>query len=79
MLDNIHDRLMETKQRLRAKQKLDAMLREERATLDRERQKCRLHRETLASEKADVEKLEGYGLTGLFYSILGTKDERLEG
>lgn len=78
MLDDIHDRLMKAKERLRAKQKLDAMLREERTTLDREREKCRLYGETLSSEKADVDKLEGYGLTGLFYSILGTKDERLE-
>jgi DNA repair exonuclease SbcCD ATPase subunit len=54
------------------------MLNEENTALERERQKCRRHKETLALEKADVDKLEGYGITGLFYTVLGTKEERLE-
>jgi hypothetical protein len=78
MLDDIHDRLMEAKQRLRAKQKLEAMLHEVKTAQERERQKCRRHKEILALERADVDKLEGYGITGLFYSVLGTKEERLE-
>jgi DNA repair exonuclease SbcCD ATPase subunit len=32
----------------------------------------------LASEKADVDKLESLSLTGMFYSVLGTKAEHLD-
>ena len=78
MLTEIHDRLLRAKERLRQKQKLEAMLHEAQAMLDEEQRKCRRHEQILAREKADVDKLEGFGLTDLFYSILGTKEERLE-
>lgn len=78
MLSDIHDRLMRAKERLRTQQKFASMLREAQAMLEQEQRKCRQHEKILASERADVQKLEGFGLTGLFYSILGTKEERLE-
>jgi DNA repair exonuclease SbcCD ATPase subunit len=78
MLSDIHNRLMEAKTRLRTRQKLDAMLREARAALEDEQDHCRDHEQTLAAERADVEKLEGLSLTGLFYAVLGAKEERLE-
>ena len=77
MLNEIHDQLMLAKQRLRTKQKLNAMLREAQTILDDEQRKCRRCQDVLAEERADVENLEGFSLTGLFYSILGTKDDRL--
>ncbi|QDT59481.1 hypothetical protein SV7mr_19880 [Stieleria bergensis] len=54
------------------------MLRESQKILKQEQRNCSRHDQILSSEKADVDKLEGLSLTGLFYSILGTKDERLE-
>jgi len=35
-------------------------------------------RNSLRRKKRDVDQLEGMNLTNLFYSILGTKEERLE-
>lgn len=78
MLGDIHDRLMQAKERLRSKRKLTAMLCEAQATLDEDQRKCGQYEQRLATEKADVERLEGIGLTGRFNTVLGTKDERLE-
>jgi hypothetical protein len=78
MSQPIHLRLLEAKQRVRAKQKLEAIRREELRVLERESEKCRTYRKTLASEKADIDRLESYGLTGLFYTVLGTKEEKIE-
>ncbi len=78
MLDDIQERLSHAKERLRRKQKLDAMLHEAQVMLDHAQRDRRRHEQTLANEKADVQKLEQFSLTGVFYSVLGTKDERLE-
>jgi len=78
VLNDINNRLTRAKERSRRKQKLDSMLRESQKILKQEQRNCSRHDQILSSEKADVDKLEGLSLTGLFYSILGTKDERLE-
>lgn len=78
MLNDINDRLTRAKERSRRKRKLDSMLRESQKIFKQEQRNCSRHDQILASEKADVDKLEGLSLTGLFYSILGTKEERLE-
>jgi hypothetical protein len=78
MRTDIHERLMQAKERLRHKQKLGVMLHEAQAIAAQEAEKCSQHEKILAREKSDVEKLEGFNLTGLFYSVLGTKEERLE-
>ena len=77
MLHKIDDQLMESKARIRSKQKLEAMLRQAQHALQEEQSKCSVLKDRLGQEKADVDKLEGLSLTGLFYSVLGTKDERL--
>lgn len=78
MQDDINDRLTGIKERLRSKQKLEAMLQQAQAVLQKEREKLVPITQVLAAEQADVEKLEGYGLTGLFYTVLGAKESRLE-
>jgi hypothetical protein len=77
MLDRLDERLMRAKQQVRAKQKLESMLRQARNNVGHEHSRCSTLKELLAAEKADVDKLEGLSLTGLFYSVLGTKEERL--
>ena len=77
-MSDINDRLMQAKERLRKKRKLDSMLHGQQAMLKEEQHQCRRHEQVLAAERADVQQLEGFSLTGLFYSILGTKEERLE-
>ncbi len=78
MLSEINERLMEAKERVRSARKLEAMLREAQQSLPAEQNKCSTLRERLASEKSDVDKLEGLSLTGLFYNVLGTKEAHLK-
>ena len=75
---DINDRLTLAKERLRHRQKLDAMLRQAREVLAEEQRKQTRNEQVLAREQRDVEKLEGLSLTGLFHAVLGTKEERLE-
>ena len=78
MFDDLNGRLMQTKERLRSKQKLEAMLGQVQANLRESQYGSSGLRERLASEKADVDKLESLSLTGMFYSVLGTKREHLD-
>jgi len=78
MLDQINARLVRAKEQVRAKRKLEAMLRQTRQDLHDAEETSALHRRRLEAEKADVGRLEGLGLTGLFYTILGTKKEHLK-
>lgn len=78
MLDELDNRLMQTREQLRNKQKLEAMMRQAQQTAETARSRCSELKKVLASEQADVEKLEGLTLTGLFHSVLGTKQERLD-
>ena len=78
MFNEINDRLMQTKGRLRSKRKLEAMLPQAQQALREEQDRSSKLKDRLASEKADVDKLEGLSLTGLFYSVLGTKREHLD-
>ncbi len=78
MLDQVNERLVRAKERIRAKRKLEAMLRQTQQHLHDAEQTCASHRQRLEAEKADVDKLEGLGLTALFYTILGTKKEHLK-
>lgn len=78
MLDKLNERLMQAKARTRSKHKLESMLRQAKYAGQEEQAKCSVLKDILAVEKADVDKLDGLSLTGLFYSVLGTKDDRLE-
>lgn len=78
MIDHLHERLMHAKERLRQKQKFDSMLAEAEKVLQEAEQKQATHKRRLEVEKVDVDKLEGMSLAGVFYSVLGTKEERLE-
>jgi chromosome segregation ATPase len=78
MLDNLDERVMQAKARVRSKQKLESMLRQAQHVVHEEQSNRSVLQEKLADEKADVDELDRMSLTGLFYSVLGTKDERLE-
>ena len=78
MLNELNSRLTQTKERLRTKQKLEAMLGQVQTNLRQANRKSTELSERLASERADVDKLEGLSLSGLFYTVLGTKSERLD-
>lgn len=78
MPDSLDQQLMRARERLRTKQKLDAMLTEAQNALYRDASRCRAYQEQLAAEQRDVDRLEATSLTGLFYAVLGTKEERLD-
>lgn len=78
MLQQTHAQLVQAREHVRTKRKLEAMLAEARHHLQEDEQRCTTLQQQLASEKADVDRLEGFSLTALFYTILGTKEERLD-
>jgi hypothetical protein len=74
MLDQINAELLGAKEQVRAKRKLEAMLRETQQVLDDAHQRCNAHRRRLEAEKADVDKLEGLGLTALGNGVFVASD-----
>ncbi len=78
MLPRINEKLLRAKERVRAKRKLEAMLAEAQRQVQEQQQRCFKHGQLLGSEQAHMENLEGVSLMSLFFTILGTKSERLE-
>lgn len=78
MTERLDVRLMKASERIRLKRKLEAMLRQTHAHSQIQRSKRSALKARLEEEKSDVEKLEGLGLTALFYSVLGNKQEKLD-
>ncbi len=64
------------KEQLGESQRLQRQLNRVRQSLVKERQTLKTLEELLRKEQRDVEKLEGLSLTGLFYTILGSKEEQ---
>lgn len=78
MYTEINRQLEEAQQGVRRLRKIDSMLKnlqEERLSLER---KVSELKNILDKEDLDVKKLEGNSLTGIFYSILGRLEERIE-
>jgi len=78
MLEELNVQLIDVKEKLRTRRKLQAALSSARQRLAQERARCRELEGELERENADVTKLEGLSLTGLFATILGSKEEQLE-
>lgn len=80
MLNELHDlnerlaRAADQKARLQKLQNRVQELQKEKQGLEIQVQKLR---HIVGQEEADVKRLEGLSLTGLFYSVLGSKDEQL--
>jgi hypothetical protein len=71
------DILLEARERVRAKQKLESSVREARQSLAAERGRLAELGAALKKEEADVRKLEGLSLTAMFHQFLGSKEDRL--
>mgnify|MGYP000050076884 CR=1 FL=1 len=78
MISDIHQKLMTAKIHLREAKKLQSMYELICRDLRAERERGKSLEERLKSEKADVDKLEGFSLTGLFGSLIGSKQEWLD-
>ena len=77
-MQRLDERLREARSRVLARQKLESMLAEVRRQFEQEQTRYTTLKKRLEKEQADVSKLEGLSLAGLFYTVLGTKEERLE-
>jgi hypothetical protein len=71
------DVLIEAREKIRAKQKLENSLREARQSLASERTRSAELGALLKKEEADVRRLEGLSLTAMFHQFLGSKEDRL--
>ncbi len=73
-----NQQLTDCRMKLREKQKLSAMQAEAKRQLATANDSKRLNEARLQKEDTDVAVLEGISITGLFYSVLGTKEDRLK-
>lgn len=72
----IDQEIQQAKEELGEAERLQRQLDLARQSLARERQALKSLDEQLHKEQQDVEKLEGLSLTGLFYTVLGSKEEQ---
>lgn len=77
-MEELNSRIIELKKDLKRKKKLKLMLNESKKELEIHKTKKTELNRILNEEEKDVEKLESFSATGLFYSILGSKEERLD-
>ena len=78
MLQQINDRLMEIQEKKRRKEKLESLLDSAEEAYRQEKERLDKLKTVVDREKADVDRLEGLGLTALFCAVLGGKEERLK-
>lgn len=78
MLDNLNTKISKVKEDLRRKQKLEGLLEKSKQELRSQEMKQNELYVILQKEEKDVKKLESLSLTGLFYSILGSKEEQMD-
>jgi hypothetical protein len=78
MLEQISEQLSEVIEQKRRKKKLEQDLKSVENELQDQSARLDSLRTQLEKEKVDVERLEGTSLTGLFYAVLGSREEQLE-
>lgn len=78
MLPELSTHLTKITEQKRLKQKLEQDLRMVETDLQAASTRFAALGEQLKKEQVDVEKLEHLSLTGLFYSVLGSKEEQLD-
>lgn len=77
MFKELNEQLIEIKEKLRAKNRMENTLSEAKKNLILEKERLEWLEAELQKEEADVRKLEGLSLTGMFHQVLGNKDQKL--
>ena len=77
-MEELNRRFMEVKEKMRIKQKLLSVLNDLEQKYIEEKSRFAKLENVLQKEGKDVKKLEGLSLTGLFFTILGSKEQQLE-
>jgi hypothetical protein len=72
----IDQEIQQAKEQLGEARRLKRQLAGARQSLAKERQALKSLEDKLQKEKRDVQKLEGLSLTGLFFNVLGSKEEQ---
>jgi DNA repair exonuclease SbcCD ATPase subunit len=78
MLRDISDRLTQAIERKRLKAKLERNLKQVESDLEAKSTLLNTLERQLQKEQVDVERLERLSLTGLFYSVLGSRDQQVD-
>ncbi|MCF6466034.1 hypothetical protein [Clostridium sp. Cult2] len=78
MFEVFNDRIFELRETLRRKEKVEFMLNQSKEELKIQKNKKNNLNRILQKEEKDVRQLESLSITGLFYSILGSKEEQLD-
>ena len=78
MFEELNRELLDAKERLRRKRKLEGMVLQTRQALQKELEQKNKLEAVLRDEDEDVKKLESLSITGLFYTILGSRQQQLD-
>lgn len=78
MLSDISSRLTQAIEKKRLKTKTEQDFNQVKKELAEKSSRVDDLEQELKKEQVDVEKLEGFSLTGLFYSVLGSRDQQVE-
>ncbi|MDR9852554.1 hypothetical protein RJP21_02925 [Paenibacillus sp. VCA1] len=78
MFEAANARLTELKESLRNKTKWEKRLQELKAEREEREREADRWKQRLADEEKDVERLTGASLSGLFFGLIGKKEEKLE-
>lgn len=78
MFEVFNDRILELREKLRRKEKVELMLSQSKEELKIQKNKRNDLNRILQKEGKDVRQLESLNITGLFYFILGSKEEQLD-
>ncbi|MAT13647.1 MAG: hypothetical protein CMJ46_00025 [Planctomyces sp.] len=74
----LNERIQQAKENLRRFQKIESLLLAKIARLQSEVDYCKQLKARWQAEQADVKRLEGLSITGLFYTVLGSREQQLE-
>lgn len=77
-MENLNQLLMESKEKLREYKKTQERFRETETKFREEKTRLNNLKTKLDEEELDVKKLESFSITGLFYTILGSKESQFD-
>lgn len=77
-MENLNQLLMEAKEKLREYKKTQERFRETETKLRQEKTRLNNLKTKLDEEELDAKKLESFSITGLFYTILGSKESQFD-
>lgn len=78
MLEEINQRLAQAGEQKHKKQKYERDLQQVQRSLESKSGLLAKLEQQLHKEQVDVDRLEGFSLAGLFYSVLGSRDQQVE-